>query len=75
MSNLKTQNENSNVKIRAYKFSLSIINFIGNLPNNKTYWVFSDQLLRSSTSIGANIVEASSSSSRREFVKYYEISL
>ncbi len=39
------------------------------------YWSISDQLLRSATSIGANIVEAKSSSSKREFIKYYEIAL
>jgi len=32
-------------------------------------------LLRSATSIDANLIEARSSSSRREFKKYYEISL
>lgn len=31
--------------------------------------------MRSATSIGANIVEAKSSSSRRDFIKFYEISL
>ncbi len=31
--------------------------------------------MRSSTSIGANIVEAKSSSSKREFIRYYQIAL
>ncbi len=79
MSNLKSQNHNSNVKgnikLRAYKFSLLIIEFVGNLPNKKTFWVIGDQLLRAATSIGANIVEAKSSSSKREFIKFYEIAL
>jgi len=34
-----------------------------------------DQLLRSGTSIGANVREAKASSSRRELIRYYEISL
>ena len=34
-----------------------------------------DQLIRSGTSIGANIVEARASSSRLEFKKFYEIAL
>ncbi len=80
MLKLITHNHNSNVKssnvkIRAYNFSLSIIKFINSLPNKKMYWIVSDQLLRSSTSIGANIVEAKSSSSKKEFIKYYDISL
>ena len=31
--------------------------------------------MRSATSIGANIVEAKSSSSRKDFIKFYEIAL
>lgn len=65
----------SNNKLRAYRFSLQIIAFISTFPDKRIYWVIGDQLLRSSTSIGANIVEAKSSSSRREFIKYYEIAL
>lgn len=79
MANVKSQNQNSNgksnTKFRAYRFSLQIIAFISIFPDKRIYWVIGDQLLRSSTSIGANIVEAKSSSSRREFIKYYEIAL
>ncbi len=79
MSKIKTQSHSSNtksdIKIRAYSFSLEIIAFISSLPRNKICLTLSDQLLRSATSIGADIVEAKSSSSRREFIKYYEISL
>ena len=79
-SNRKTQNYNSNVKssdikIRAYELSLAIIRFINDLPNKRAFWVIGDQLLRAITSIGANMIEAKSSSSRREFIKYYEIAL
>ena len=79
MSNLKTQSHNlnvkTNIKLRAYYFSLLVIEFVAKLPNKRVYWVIGDQLLRAATSIGANIVEAKSSSSKREFVKYYEIAL
>jgi four helix bundle protein len=34
-----------------------------------------DQLLRSSTSIGANLIEAKSAHSKKDFIKYYEIAL
>ena len=79
-SNRKIQNYNSNVKssdikIRAYQFSLAIIRFVNDLPNKRAFWVIGDQLLRAVTSIGANMIEAKSSSSRREFIKYYEIAL
>ena len=65
----------SNIKYRSYYFSLQIIKFISSFPNKKTFWILGDQLLRSATSIGANIVEAQSSSSRREFINFYAISL
>lgn len=78
--NRKSQNYNSNlkssdVKIRAYKFSLEIIKFVNELPNRRAFWAIGDQLLRSATSIGANMIEAQASSSKREFIKFYEISL
>ena len=34
-----------------------------------------DQLLRSATSIGANIIEAKGSGSKREFTRFYQIAL
>jgi len=79
MSKVKCQNQmlnsKSNLKLRAYSFSLFLIDFVTDLPDKRIYWIFSDQLLRSGTSIGANIVEAKSSSSKRDFIKYYEIAL
>ncbi len=79
MSNLKSQNHNSNLKTniryRAYLFSLKTIKFIATLPNERVFWIISDQLLKASTSIGANLIEAKSSSSKKDFVKFYEIAL
>ncbi|MCX7929051.1 MAG: four helix bundle protein [Patescibacteria group bacterium] len=83
MSNLKTQNhnenlkseKNNNVRYRAFKFSLAIINFISNIKKNQILSVIFDQLLRLSTSVGANLVEAKSSSSKKDFIHFYEIAL
>ena len=73
------QNHNSKLKTelkyRCYYFSINVINFLKGLPEKRVYWVIADQLLRSATSVGANIVEAKSSSSRRDFIKFFEISL
>ena len=60
---------------RTYNLSLAVIELMNTLPQKRSAWVIADQLLRSATSIGANIVEARSSSSRLEFKKFYEISL
>lgn len=65
----------SDLKERCYHFSLQIINLTNDLPNKRSAWVIADQLIRSATSIGANLVEARASSSRLEFKKFYEISL
>ncbi|MGB9716358.1 MAG: four helix bundle protein [Thermodesulfovibrionales bacterium] len=76
---VKIQNYNLNpkadLKTRCYHFSVSIIKFLEILPTKRVYIIIGDQLLRSATSIGANITEAKSSSSRRDFIKFYEISL
>jgi len=79
MSKFKSQSQNvnvkSNIKYRAYYFSLEVIKFVSGFPSEKLFWIISDQLLRSATSVGANLVEAKSSSSKRDFIKYYEIAL
>ena len=80
IANGKTQNYNEkgksrDVKVRTYFFSLQIIAFINQLPNKRAYWVIADQLLRAATSIGANMIEAQAGSSKRDFLKFYEIAL
>ncbi|MFZ5982312.1 MAG: four helix bundle protein [Patescibacteria group bacterium] len=73
------QNYNSkfktDLKYRCYKFGLDIISLTDKLPSKRSAWIISDQIIRSSTSIGANLVEASASSSRLEFKKFHEIAL
>ncbi|TSD03180.1 MAG: hypothetical protein Athens071416_241 [Parcubacteria group bacterium Athens0714_16] len=75
----KTQNHNENtrtdLRYRSYKYSVYIIKFLERLPNSRLYWVISDQLLRSATSIGANIMEAKSASSKKDFARFYDIAL
>jgi len=79
MSNLKSQNQilnlKSNIRYRAYYFSLEIIKLVNTFPEKKVYWVLGDQLLRAATSIGANLIEAKASSSKKDFIKFYEIAL
>jgi len=65
----------SDLKYRCYKLSLNLIIFIDMLPSNRSCLIIADQLLRAGTSIGANLVEATASSSKREFKKFHEIAL
>ena len=72
---IASQNYKNNLKNRCYQFSLNVIALTDNLPNKRSAWVITNQLIRAATSIGANLIEARASSSRLEFKKFYEISL
>ncbi|TSC51774.1 MAG: hypothetical protein CEO40_343 [Parcubacteria group bacterium LiPW_72] len=63
------------VKYRAYRFSIQIIKFVSQLPNQRIFWIITDQLARAATSIGANIIEAQAASSKKDFIKFYQIAL
>lgn len=77
MSKVKTetQNSKSDLKHRSYYLALSVIKFISTLTENTTNRVLCQQLIRSITSVGANIVEAKSASSRKDFIPFYEYAL
>ena len=60
---------------RLIKFSLNTILLCRDLKKDPILWAIADQLIRSAISIGANVVEAKSSSSRRDYIKYFEIAL
>jgi four helix bundle protein len=78
-SNLKSQKHSSKIKNefmeRCYNFSIAVIKLTIKLPEKRVYWTVSDQLIRSATSIGANIIEGKSASSKKDFIRYYEIAL
>jgi four helix bundle protein len=55
------------IKDKSFDFALSIIKLYQELVANKEY-VLSKQLLRSATSIGANVEEAGAAISRKDFI-------
>ena len=59
---------------KSYAFALEIIKLYKDLTGKKEY-VLSKQILRSGTSIGANIHEAVSSESKRDFIHKMGIAL
>jgi four helix bundle protein len=63
------------IKLRSYNFALRVIRYIDSVEIKRVFYSMIDQLLRSSTSIGANLIEAKSSHSKKDFIKYYEIAL
>lgn len=60
---------------RLVQFSINIIRFSDRLKKQKFYFSVLDQLVRSSTSIGANVVEAKGASSKKDYTKFFEIAL
>ena len=58
---------------RTYKFVLRVIKMVDSLPNTKNGDVLGRQVLRSATSIGANVEEAIGAISKREFIQKMSI--
>ena len=77
MAKLKTTTKNSkeNLKYRSYFYSLEIVKFVADLPKTKIAEIMGGQLLRSGTSVGANIIEAQSGVSRKDFINFYSHAL
>jgi len=73
------QNQNSkpgnDLKYRAYRYSIDMIKFLDTIPKDTSTDIIAKQLLRSSTSIGANIIEAKGSSSKKDFTNFFGHSL
>lgn len=55
------------IQIKSYQFAIRIVNLYKYLSQEKREFVLSKQLLRSGTSIGANIEEAIGGQSRKDF--------
>lgn len=62
-------------KRRAYRFALEIIKFVDELPKEKACEIIGNQLLRSATSVGANVVEAEAASSRKDYTNFFNYAL
>ncbi len=56
-------------------FSIEILSFAEKIKAHRVLWPIADQLVRSATSIEANVVEAKSSSSKKDYLHFFEIAL
>jgi len=56
---------------RVYQFALDVIGFIERLPKEQTSRIIGDQLLRSATSIGANVAEAQGAVSKKDYTNFF----
>jgi four helix bundle protein len=66
--------ENNSVVKKSYSFALRIVKLYKFLSENKEF-ILSKQLLKSGTSVGANVTEAQEAISKKEFRNKMSISL
>ena len=66
---------NSNVERKSFLFSVRVVKLARYLQEEKKEYILSKQLIRSGTSIGANIVESQQAQSRADFVSKLSIAL
>ena len=64
-----------NIRHRCYLFSKEVIFFVRDTKYDKIYNSLFDQLIRSATSIGANLVEGKAGSSKKDWKNYFSIAL
>ena len=60
---------------KSFQFAVRIVNLCKHLSNTKKEYILSKQLLRSGTSIGANISEARQAQSKADFISKLSIAL
>lgn len=60
---------------RALKLAIEIIRLTRSLPKERSFWVITDQIIRSSCSVGANMTEANSASSKKDYINFYSHAL
>jgi four helix bundle protein len=72
IANSKNEYRKTNMALREriQEFCVRVIHFIESLGGRPGIRVIGDQVIRSSTSIGSNVVEAQSASSRKDFTNY-----
>ena len=76
---MEVQNEKAKFKDefrqRVYRFALDIIRYVEQIPKEQTSRIISGQLLRSATSIGANVVEAQGAASKKDYTNFFTYAL
>ncbi|GAB4509172.1 MAG: hypothetical protein Tsb0026_09000 [Sulfuricaulis sp.] len=58
----------SPLRNKSYEFSLKVVRIVRGMRERKPEYELTSQLLRSATSVGANIEEAGVGQSRRDFI-------
>jgi four helix bundle protein len=72
---LSDSNKTYDIKIRCYEFSKSVVLFINRYEFKRIHYPIIDQLLRSASSIGANVIEGKSGNSKKNLISFFSIAL
>jgi four helix bundle protein len=77
--NSKSQNDKEKFKkefiARLVTLTVHTLRFAEKLRENRNLWSVADQLVRSTGSIGANVVEAKGSGSTKDYTRFFQIAL
>jgi len=72
---LKENDKPYNIRHRCYYFSKEVLLFVKDCKYDRVYTSLFDQLIRSATSIGANVVEGRAGSSKKDWKNFFIIAL
>lgn len=64
-----------NIRHRSFFFATDVIGFVKDAQYERVFYSLFDQLVRSATSIGANLVEGKAGSTKKDWKNYYSIAL
>jgi four helix bundle protein len=59
----------------ALETTILVIKLVRSLPKEKVFWIIGDQLIRATSSVGANIAEGYGRYKGKEFERFLQISL
>ena len=66
---------NNNIQDKSFQFAIRIVNLCKQLRLERHEYILSNQLMKSGTSIGANVSEAQNAQSRADFLSKLNIAL
>ena len=69
------EDEEPDIRLRTFEFSVKVVELYKFLQYEKKEYVLGKQLLRSGTSIGANVEEATAAQSKKDFISKMSIAL
>lgn len=64
-----------NIRHRCFHFAKEVMTFVSECKYDRIHFSIFDQLIRSATSIGANVVEGGSGSTKKDFINFFCIAL